>query len=100
MKNVELGELSILCYLGGFVLDFMGLNLPCEFFFPNKKQHKPHQTPTLTTIAKKIKKLSRYDFRLKNVELGEPNILRYPKPSYEHGHPPHTHMYRYVIDMP
>ena len=32
MKNVELGKLSSLWYLGGIVLDFMGLNLPCTFF--------------------------------------------------------------------
>ena len=100
MKNVELGELSILCYLGGFVLDFMGLNLPCVFFFSNQHTTQATPNPDVDDNCKMFKKLSRYDFRLKNVELGEPNILRYPKPSYEHGHPPHTCTYRYVIDMP
>ena len=67
-----------------------------QIFF---NQHTTQATPNpdVDDSCKMFKKLSRYDFGLKNVELGELNILRYPKPSYEHEHSTYTHTYRHAI---
>ena len=70
---------------GGIVLDFMVLNLPCDFFF---NQHTTQATPNtdVDDNCKMFKKLSRDIVILKNVEVGELNILRATKPSCDHEH--------------
>ena len=52
MKNVELVELSILWYLRGFVLDFMGLNLPCVFFVFNQNTTQAIPNPDVDASCK------------------------------------------------
>ena len=65
----------------------------CIFFQPT--YNTSHTKPQRWRQLQNVQKTFQVRLQIENVELGELNILRYPKPSYDHEHS--TYTYRHAI---
>ena len=91
MKNVELGELSILRILMGDCSDFMGVKFTFAFFFSTNTTIPTHHFEEIVYISKNFQGTSSY---CNMCGLVSWTFCAINKPSYGHNHTRiHTHIH-------